>query len=264
MPACALTAAWLLAPDARAQAQGAALVTDRPDATESAVTVPRGSLQMEFGTLWLLDRSQDSRVSALETPGALVRLGLRDAFEFRVAWSGWAETVVHGDARRVRTTGLADPELGAKWHVLERGGTNAALIGHLTLPVGDEVVGGRAVDPSLVLSVAHDFGSGVGFGWNAGYSAVTVERQEGGTRKLGRWTYSGSLAIELAARWGSFVEVFGDVAGSDPGPTAHLVQAGVTWRPVPLLQVDVAAGGGLNAAAPDRLITVGLSFRCLK
>ena len=263
--ACVLTGPALLALAAPVHAQDHAdLVTDRPDATESAVTVPRGSLQMEFGTLWLLDRPPDAKLFALETPGSLVRLGLHERLELRLAWSGWGRTIVEDNRERLRTAGFADPELGAKWHVLGHRGTDVALIGHVTLPVGDEAVGARAADPSLVLSVAHDFGSGVGFGWNAGYSVVTVEHPDGGTRKLARWNYSGSLAFELAPRWGAFVEVFGDVAGSDPGPSAHLVQGGVTWRPVPLVQIDAAAGTGLNADAPDRLVTLGLSFRWLK
>ncbi len=262
--ACA-TGAALLASALPLEAQDRPeLITDRPDATESAVTVPRGSLQMEFGTLWLLDRPADTRLTALETPGTLVRLGLLEQIELRLAWSGWGQTIVEDRGGRIRTAGVADPELGAKWHVVGHRGTDVALIGHVTLPVGDEAVGARAADPSLVLAVAHDLGSRVGFGWNTGYSVVTVNHPDGDMRTLGRWTYSGSLAVELAPRWGTFVEVFGDVAGSDPGPTAHVVQSGVTWRPGPLVQIDVAVGTGLNADAPDRLATLGFSFRWLK
>ena len=263
--ACVLTGPALLALAAPLHAQDHAdLVTDRPDATESAVTVPRGSLQMEFGTLWFRDRPPGARLSALEAPGTLVRMGLREPFELRLAWSGWGRTIVEDGSERIRTAGFADPELGAKWHVLGHRGTDVALIGHVTLPVGDEAVGARGADPALVLAVAHDFGAGVGFGWNVGYSVVTVEHPAGGTRTLGRWNYSGSLGFTLAPRWGAFVEVFGDVAGSDRGPSAHLVQGGVAWRPVPLVQIDTAAGAGLNAGAPDRLVTLGLSFRWLK
>lgn len=259
-----LAGAVLLGPPLQLLAQERPeLITDRPDATESAVTVPRGSLQMEFGTVWLLQGPPDRRFTAFEAPGTLVRVGLSEHLEVRVAWSGWARTT-DGSGTRPGTGGLADPELGAKWLVLQRSGTAVALIAHVTLPVGDEDVEARAADPSLVVAVAHDLGPRLGFGWNAGFSATTVDRPQGGTRTLGRWFYSGSLGFEIARRWGTFLEIFGDVSGSEPGPSAHVVQGGVTWRPAPRVQIDFAAGTGLNDDAPDRLATVGLSFRWLK
>jgi hypothetical protein len=239
------------------------LVTDRPDATESAVTVPRGSLQLELGAVWARDRVPERNLSTFELPGALARIGLLDRLELRVGWSGWTQAVIDGGPARVRTAGLADPEVGVKWSALRAEATDVALITHLTLPIGDEIVGGRAVDPSVVLTVAHALRSRASLGWNAGYELRTVDLPAG-TRRLGRWTYSAALGFDLASRWGIFAEVYGDMAGSDPEPSAHVLDGGVTWQMAPLVQFDVAAGIGLNREAPDRVATVGLSVRWLK
>jgi hypothetical protein len=240
------------------------LVTDRPDATESAVTVPKGSVQMEFGATWGLERSSDARLGLFEAPGVLTRVGWFERLEVRLAWPGWAESVLEGTGIRHRAAGLADPEIGAKWNVLRHDLADIGLIAHVTLPIGHEDVSARGPDPSLVLSVAHPLGSRASFGWNAGYEVTTVGRAAGDRRRLGRWSYSGSVAMDVAERWGTFIEAFGSVPGSEPTPAMHLLQGGVTWRPTPLIQFDVAAGGGLNAAAPDRVVTTGVSFRWLK
>ena len=57
-----------------------AIVTDRPDVTESSIVVPKGSLQFENGITWTTDRGNQS-VDFAET---LVRFGLSTRTELRL------------------------------------------------------------------------------------------------------------------------------------------------------------------------------------
>lgn len=63
---------------------GQELVTDRPDQTESSVTVPKGSLQIESG--FLLGYSEENRFSTrdLLLPTTLFRIGLTNNLELRI------------------------------------------------------------------------------------------------------------------------------------------------------------------------------------
>jgi len=227
------------------------LVTDRPDQTESAVVVPRRSLQVETGIT--LERDDD--VEILAVPGTLVRYGLSHRFELRLAWPGWVQVEDGSES----TDGLADPEVGMKLALASR--PELALLAHVSLPVGDEEVGAPDPAPSMRLSAAHELTERLGFGWNAGIETGSQQLDEGRTRLLARWVYTAAMGFDLSDTWGAFLEVFGDLPASDPSPAAHSMDGGITWLLSPRLQLDLAAGIGLNADAADRFATAGLSIR---
>lgn len=257
--ACALAA---LSETAALARQSADLVTDRPDATESAVTVPLKSVQMEFGGRWLFDRSADGELDIVEVPGTLVRVGMSQRVELRLGWGGWVETALESSRERHRVDGFADPEVGMKWALMEPAGMELALLAHVTLPAGDEIVGAPGVDPSVRLAAAHPLGNRASIGVNLGYEFRSVEGgRDSDVRRLGRWVYSGSMGVDITSRWGGFVELFGDLPASDPGPAVHVVDGGVTYLVAPRVQLDLSAGVGVNDVAPDRFVGVGLSLR---
>ncbi|HEX5044689.1 MAG TPA: transporter [Candidatus Polarisedimenticolaceae bacterium] len=244
-----LPAAWLLM--ALPAAAQEALVTDRPDQTESAVVVPRHAVQVETGAIV----ERDDEVEVLGLPGTLVRYGLSPRLELRLAWPGWVRVESGSDA----VDGLADPEIGMKLALSSK--RELALLAHLSLPAGDEDVGAPDPAPAVRLSAAHDLGERVGFGWNLGVETGTQQVDDGSTRLLARWIYTASLGYAPSDAWGTFVEVFGDLPASDPAPAAHSLDGGVTWLLRSNLQLDLAAGIGLTDGAPDRFATAGLSLR---
>jgi hypothetical protein len=221
-------------------------------------------VQVELGTRWTADRSADARLGVVEAPGTLVRVGMSERVELRLAWGGWIGTTLEASQARHRADGFADPEVGIKWGLVQpRGaGMEFALLAHVTLPAGDEIVGAPGFDPSVRLAAAHPLGDRASFGWNLGHE---VRSFDGGgdidTRRLGRWVYSGAMGFDVTRRWGAFVELFGDLPASDPGPAVHALDGGVTWLIAPRVQLDLSVGVGLNAEAPDRFVGFGLSFR---
>jgi hypothetical protein len=227
------------------------LVTDRPDQTESAVVIPRHTLQVETGATV----EHDADVEVLGLPGTLVRYGISPRFELRLAWPGW----VSADTGSEEVDGLADPEVGVKLALSRK--RELALLAHLSLPAGNEDVGSPDPTPALRLSAAHELAERVGFGWNLGLETGAQQVDDGSTRLLARWIYTASVGFELSDAWGTFVEVFGDLPASDPGPAAHSLDGGITWLVRPNLQLDLAAGIGLTDGAADRFATAGLSLR---
>jgi hypothetical protein len=243
------------------------LVTDRPDQTESAIVLPRGALQLETGLTLTHDDEDGLAIEALEVPGTLLRYGLLSRVELRLAWPGEVEIEARTRGERESVSGPADPELGLKASFLsmERGDSlDLALLFHTTLPVGSEEVGAPRAYPSIRLLFAHELNERLGFGWNVGFETASFEDVARVHHTLGRWVYTGSLAISLGDRWGTFVELYGDLPASDTAPAAHSFDAGVTFLATPALQLDLAAGVGLNEAAPDWFVGAGLSYRRLR
>jgi len=82
-----------------------AIVTDRPDVTESSIVVPKGSLQFENGMTWTTDHGNQS-VDFSET---LVRLAISTRMEFRVVFPNYFEEVTGTNA-----SGFDDIAVGVK------------------------------------------------------------------------------------------------------------------------------------------------------
>ena len=269
-----ISAALLLAPPP-AEAAGAAgdpppeLVTDRPDATESAVTVPRGFVQLETGVLLSTESEGERELELFEGPGTLLRVGLSRSLELRLGWSGWVDAELDpgsagsgGDG----VDGLGDADVGAKlalWD--ERGGRpQAALLAAVSVPVGEEGISSERFDPSILGSFSWTLTDRLSLGTNVGVRWETEETARG-RETLVHLAWSGALGIGLTPRLGAFVELFGSepLESAPEGGNGAAVSAdgGLTWLVRPNLQLDLFAGAGLTDEADDRFVGAGLSVR---
>lgn len=240
------------------------LVTDRPDQTESAETVPRGTTQVEIGWTRTRDKEAGTRVETEEVPGTLVRIGLADGVELRLGWSGQLSEEIKGvqaPAEQTRSSGRGDAEIGAKF-VLARqrpGRPQVALLASTSVPVGEARFSSDRFDPSLRLLLAHDLRVGAGLGYNVGVQWVSEPSPRGGFTTRPNFVYTAAVGLPLGDRLGAFAEIFGELP--DIGGDSHSFAAGLTFLLSPRLQLDVSGGVGLNDAAPDSFLGVGLSFR---
>lgn len=225
----------LSADPARAQAP---LVTDRPDFTESAVTVPRGTIQAETGFTW----ERAGGEATLSGPEALLRWGLHDRLELRLMLPDY----VRGPA----PAGFSDAGLGLKVAFGERAGWDAALLASAALPLGEAPFGGEAWSPEVALAAGRDVGSRASLGAQLTGTWADAGLALGGTL-VGGWS--------LTDQGGLFVEV---AASRAPGEAvAVLLHHGYTWQPLPSLQLDVHGALGVGKAAPAGLLGAGLSTR---
>lgn len=231
------------------------LVTDRPDQTESAVTVPAGRWQVESGVS--LTHGDDVEVE--ELAATLVRVGLAENFELRLGWAGLIRERGPGED----LDGAGDGELGAKLVLREENGAapQLAVIAGTSVPFGERGVSSERFDPALRLCVSRTLSQRLSLGANVG-AEWSSEVSAGGGRSTGaRGIYTVTLGAAVGERTGAFVELFGDFSLSQHGPPAHTLDGGVTFLVREDLQVDVAAGVGLSEAAPDWFVGVGVSWR---
>lgn len=239
------------------------LVTDRPDQTESAETVPAGHIQLELG--WTLGRDATSgrETESQQFLSSLARIGLSEAWELRLGWAGWSRQRLEVDGRSSVLEGAADGELGAKvrlWN--ERGATpSAALLFGTSLPVAAQGLGSERFDPSFRFSFSHTLSRSVSLGYNLGMAWSSSDDDDGARHTLSRGIYTVALGISLSDRLAAFVEVYGDVAASDAEPASHAFDGGFTWLVNDTMQLDIAAGLGLNSAAEDWFVGLGFSVR---
>lgn len=215
------------------------IVTDRPDFTESGVTVSRGGVQIESGLTYV---GLDGR-STVSLPELLLRWSPLERFEIRLGIPDY----IGGDA----PTGFADGSLGTKVQLGPVGSWDLAVIAAATVPVGDDVLSSNSLDPEFVVITGHELSSRASFGAQA-----MVMRD--GTDEL--WHYGGTVVVgvDLGGKFGTFGEIkIVDERGNSVVTTIH---HGYTYLISPVHQLDVHAGVGFfDEGGREFLIGAGLS-----
>jgi hypothetical protein len=236
-------ASILLVLGATAPVASQELVTDRPDFTESAVVVPVATLQVEGGATWL----EAGSLEVLSGPELLLRWGLGARLELRLGLPDLVEV-------RPGPSGLGDASVGAKWQLgPTASGWDVALLGSVSLPVGDDELSSGSSDPELLVTLGRDLDRG----WSLG-TQVGVARVGEGAGREEIVTATLVAAVSLTDRAGAFFEL---AAEDGAGETAVLVHHGYTFQPRARLQLDVHAAVGLNDDAPDTLVGAGVVWR---
>ncbi len=226
------------------------LVTDRPDFTESALSVERGWMQLEGGAT-RTEAGSDREWSLGEL---LLRIGLSERVELRLEPGSYLE----GDGPGAEISGWEDASVGAKVELAsatEGGLPDLALIAGLSLPTGEEGVGNDDPHPEVVLAASWDLAPRLGLGANVGVG----ESEEDG-RDFLEGKASLALGIDVADDWGAFVEAFALYPESSGGEESHFLDAGLTWLVTPDLQLDLRAGRGLDAEEAT-FVGAGLAVR---
>jgi len=224
--------------------------TEGPDFTDSAKVVPRGRLQVELGGEWHRTRDAGTDVS---TP-ALIRYGLSDAWEFRIAPEGY---VREGGAH-----GMGDTALGVKWQARDakEGDTLPSLgwILHLELPTGAQPVRGRGVRPSLHATLSWD----LPHEWDVGMMpGVEVDDDDAGRR----FTH-GVFGLVAGKHITENLRVFGEFSGerltsSTHGGSIAEWDAGASYLLGTETLVGFRLATGVNRNSPVRSLVVELAHR---
>lgn len=244
--ALALLACTAWAPVA---AQSSDLVTDRPDQTESTVTVARGQYQIETGLLVSENDIGDINVTMTEILGTLVRMGLTERIELRVGFDGFiSRKVEDSSAFGVRDEGFGDAALGAKIRLSDPQADRPqmALLVESSIPTGESDLTSDTFEPSVRLAVSQDLNDRVALGGNIGIADESEDTV---------FFYTMAAGYEVNSTNGAFFELFGN------SEDEHSIDTGWTHLMSPTTQWDVAVGIGISDDAPDWFAGVGLSIR---
>jgi len=231
-------------------AWGDPLVTDRPDFTESAETVPRRSHQVEGGYTFAATGGDGEHALG----ELLLRLPLGARVEARV---GAGSYLIVSEPGAADTYG--DPSLGVKVKLLDArpGGAPdlAAMVTLIAERAGASAA--RRLIPELKLLAARDLSSR--FALSANLGAAFNEDGASGIASL-------SLGIDLCPWLGAFAEAFGVGPMRTRDGRSAFVDSGLTWRLHDDLQIDARAGAGRIVVADHdtddaSFIGTGLSYR---
>jgi hypothetical protein len=240
------------------------LVTDRPDATESAVTVPRGLFQFELGWTHAETDVEGTRTRADSFPETLIRIGLSRRFELRLGFDGYQwdrEDPASGPSED--RSGFNNTSVGFKAALAgERGARpQIAVIGEIGIPSGAEELTDSEVVPAFIFAFSNTLNDRLSLGYNLGALWLEEEDESGESKTTATAIWSVALGIGVGEKLGAFVELFGNPILSGAGESSSSFDGGFTYLVRPNVQLDAFAGTGLSGDAPDWFAGLGISFR---
>lgn len=239
-----------------AEVEGA-IITDRPDVSESSEVVGAGRFQIETSLEWSRDGRGAAAVRERSFP-TLLRIGLSPSWELRI------ETELHVRERTVlgSRSGTPDTAVGLKWHLQDGDDDDfvpsvAALL-HADLPSGSAGFKGTGVRPSLRVVGEWELPGG----WSLGAMPGIGSLSDGNGQRYTAGLLAVTVGKELNADWRAYVEWSVDQwASRRHGGTIHSADAGVAWLVNPDLQFDASVTRGLSGGAADWRWGLGMSVR---
>ncbi|OGX88224.1 hypothetical protein BEN47_09035 [Hymenobacter lapidarius] len=216
---------------------------DRPGQTVSAQVLRAGRFQLEAGT----QRTAPNAGQSMLSTGATLRVGFFNSMELRVSQPYFNRyTRTNPESGQTESAaGWAPVVLGAKFMVSPNFDTRTqvAILVESAMPnTGNRALATNSLAPSARLLISEQLGQRYGLEANFGFSQPGLKVAD-----IEKGQFLGTLALNgpLTSKTGFFVEGYG--AGRSSLTTG--TTAGLYWRPVPQVRLDVNAGRVLGGPA---------------
>ncbi len=226
------------------------LSPDRPDATESPITLDAGHVAFEVSMFDWRHNDGDNAYTLMATN---FKLGLTNSIDFQVVFDAYAwERPDMSD----ELEGFGDVQLRLKWNVWgnDSGDTALALFPFVKIPTGTELSNSE-VEGGLIVPFSVGLTGRVGLGLMAEFDAVYDDEE--GDHDF-EFLHSAVLGFDLTDRAGMFAEYIG-VTGSEK--YRSFVAGGFTFQVDQDLILDVGTQIGLNENSEDVGVFAGFTKR---
>lgn len=232
------------------------LSADRPDTTESPISVEPGHFQAE-SSIWAYARDKEHGVE-LQTwtlAETNFKIGLTPCQDLQFVVRPYVRESVRG-LEDSDAEGFGDVEVRWKWNIWGNDGGSSALglMPFVSVPTQTAVSSGEW-EGGAILTWATDLSESWGLGLQGEVDRVWDEDSR---RHEWDFLHTAVIGRDIGENVGVYLEYIG-VAGAHPYQAS--VSAGITWALGPDLQLDLGGVAGLNDAAEDYSVFQGITFR---
>lgn len=226
------------------------LSPDRPDATESPITVDSGHFAMEVS---LLDWRRDGGDNSYTLMSTNLKLGLTNNTDLQFVFDSyvWEEPSSGGGAE-----GFGDIQLRMKYNLWgnDEGDTALALFPFVKVPTGSALSNGEW-EGGLIVPISTQLSQRVSLGLMAEFDLVYDDVSRNHEFEF---LHSVVVGIGLTERLGTFIEYIG-ITGNRPYQS--FAAGGFTFAVSDDLVLDSGAQVGVNDAADDLGVFAGFTKR---
>ena len=234
----------------------------RPGIGTNPCTISAGHVSVETALAdWTLERGDGERTDTILFGDTLVRVGISGSTEVQVGWTPVGIVRDRSGGAIDRRTRSGDATLAIKANLLHPDGKalSVAVRPFLMLPVGRMPVGKGDWSAGVALPVSYALGDTL--------TVQSTSMVEAAVDKDGRGrhgAYSEIVGLEVKADKAVSVMLEAEVSrDNDPEEhrTRELAAASLAWMANDDLQFDAGMVAGLNRAAPDIELSLGVSRR---
>jgi hypothetical protein len=227
------------------------MATDRPDTTESPVTVDAGHWQLEMS---FFDYATDGDANTFALAPFNLKLGLTNDIDVQLV----VEPFVNQE--RPHASGVGDLTVRVKYNLWgnEGGDTALALLPYVTFPTASGGVGVEGLEGGLAVP----FSMALPNDWDLGLMVqLDIVRDEGDDHYTVNFLHSAVLGHDIVGDLAGFIELFGIVPHNSGGGYQPYLSTGLTYAISEDVQLDGGVRMGLSDSAEDFGIFTGVSIR---
>lgn len=261
---CGGLAAFALLLPGAAWAEDRSYCPTRPSLGTTACTIAPKHVSVETAiTDWTLDNQPDQRTDTVLLGDTLVRIGVTDRIEAQFGWTPYGHVRTRDKTTQaVDTAGrVGDATFGFKANLLhpDGNGVSIAVQPFVSLPIGRTPVGAGDWSAGVLVPATVDLSKKVNLVTTSEVDAAANRSGHGG-----HIAYSEVVGLGVKVlRHVTFTLDSQVLRDEDPAEktTQWLGSASLAWKARKDLQLDLGAVAGLNRAAPDMEVYVGVSRR---
>jgi len=232
-----------------------ALITDRPDATESPNVMPKLVFQVETGTFYESFEENNIKSENFTYNTTLVRFGILKNLELRLGWDFVKEkSIVDGNSLNDDSSGFNPLLFGIKTSISKENGIlpEIGLLAHIYLPFTaskDYKLEYTAVDFRFAFANTLSENSNLSYNLGGFWGNNSSEAS---------FIYSVAYGYSITNKLGVYAELYGDLP--ENSKANHLWDAGLTYLISNNVQLDATVGTSITKGQ-DLLLSSGVSFR---
>lgn len=214
------------------------LAADRPDATESPITVDKGHWQIETS---VVDYTKDYQFQAWTWGETNLKYGLTDNMDLQFIFAPYTEENSAGDL----TDGFGDVAFRLKYNLWgnDGGKTALALFPYVKVPTGAELSNDKW-EGGLIVPFSYEINDKWGFGCQLEWEYAYDDEGDDYDSSL---LHTAVVGYSINDKWG----VYGEYLGIFGHQYQAHASGGLTYAVTDLFQLDIGAVAGLNDAATD-------------
>lgn len=257
-----LIACALATPAAAQAAPLRELTTDRPDKTESPITVDAGHWQLEADVATFThDRANGMRTDTLSVAPFNLKRGIGDDTDLQLVVEPYVRRIErdHATGARRRVAGFGDVTVRVKHNLWgnDGGKTALGLIPFVVVPTNHRDLGSDKVEGGLIVPLSVELADAIGLGVMTELDLVEDEAGKYAPAVIN----SATLGFDLSDRLGLYTEIYTERVVARGERWQVTGDAGITYQLTDNLQLDTGVNVGLTRAADDVAAFVGISRR---
>ena len=236
--------------------------TDRPDKTESPITVDAGhfQLEMDFAT-YTSERTTRETTRAWAVAPTNFKFGIMNNVDLQVIVETYnVETTKDRDTGRThRASGFGDVTLRCKTNFWgnDRGFSAFGMMPFVKLPTAGDDVGNGAVEGGVILPLLLRLPAD----WEIG-TEIEIDHSRNSVRGGYHQEFVQSVTVgHDIGKWSGYLELFSNRSNESHAGWIATFDCGVTYRVARDVQLDAGVNIGLTDAADDLNPFIGLSVR---